>query len=443
MREIYAEALRLLPNVEVCVAADGRQAEDYLKQDPFDLLVSDIRMPKMDGLALLRAAKTLDPELPVLILTAFPDIEIAVQSIKQGASDYLIKSSGPEELISKATRILHEKAIGAENQFLEKFIEGQYKFDELIGISVAMKKVFADISLFSVEEMAVIITGESGTGKELVARSIHKRSERKSFRFVPVNCGAIPENLMENEFFGHEKGAYSGADTLEMGLMDFVDGGTLFLDEICELPLFLQAKLLRVLEDGTFRRVGGKKEIRVNIRVVAATNRDIDLEVDQKRFRRDLFYRINVARIHIPPLRERQEDIPVLCRHFLERLAKERGKALATIQPSAMKKLLSYPWQGNVRELQSALKRALIQARSLEICDFDLSSQSVQPSDEKGEFLMLLEARKTAFGKRYFRMLVERWPGDLKGAAKEAGISLATLYRNLREYGIPTKGMKP
>jgi len=303
MLEVCAETLARLPEVVVLVESDGRRAAEQLNAEHFDLLIQDIRMPGTDGMDLLRLARQNDPDLAVLMMTAYPTVETAVESMKLGAADYITKPFTPEALLATVQRLLEGYRLRQENLLLSRLVERPYVFDEIIGASPAMRAVFDTIERVAGTNTDVLILGETGTGKELVARSIHKRSPRGGQRFVPVDCGAIPEDLLESELFGHERGAFTGATSRSLGLLEFADKGTFFLDEVGELPIRLQAKLLRALQERRIRRVGGHDEIEVDVRVIAATSRNLEAEINNQRFRDDLYYRLNVARIELPPLR--------------------------------------------------------------------------------------------------------------------------------------------
>ena len=441
MLEVCADTLSKLPKVSITVEQQSRQAAELLRTESFDLLITDIRMPEIDGVELLRLARERDPEIPVLMLTAFPTVETAVESMKLGAADYVTKPFLPDDLFVTARRLLEERRLRDENLLFERHVERPYSFDEIIGSSPGMQVVFEKIQRVSATGADVLILGETGVGKELVARSIHKRSQRSDARFIPVDCGAIPENLLESELFGHERGAFTGAHTRSLGLLELADGGTFFLDEIGELPLQLQAKLLRTLQERKFRRVGGKQEIPVNVRVVAATNRDLTVEMHERRFREDLYYRINVARIEIPPLRERPEDIPELISHFVERYARDMGKPDAEIDPAASEVLCRYRWPGNVRELQNIVKRILAMSQRNVIMLDDLPDEIViqaegQAENPRGGFFQLRAQRVIAFEKEYLSDLLDRCAGDVSQAAREARLPRGTLYRLLKKHDL-------
>ena len=377
MLEVCRDTLGELPSVDVEIEQQSARAAQRLATESWDLLISDVRMPGIGGIELLGIARRHDPDLPVLMLTAYPAVETAVESMKLGAADYITKPFLPDDLLAKVRRILEHKSLREENQLLRRHIERRYAFGDMIGRSPGMLKIFDDIKQVAASDVDVLIFGETGTGKELVARCVHDRSRRSGSRFVPVDCGAIPEDLLESEFFGHERGAFTGANSRSLGLLEFAAHGTLFLDEIGHLPLKLQAKLLRAIQERRIRRVGGTGEFDVDVRVVAATSLDLDEAVRQQRFRADLFYRINVARIKLPALRDRQEDIPLLASHFTARYAHDMGRSGVELDAEAVEVLCHYPWPGNVPELQNVVKRVLAMNRTELIRVEDLPDEIV------------------------------------------------------------------
>ncbi|HEV8310574.1 MAG TPA: sigma-54 dependent transcriptional regulator [Methylomirabilota bacterium] len=344
---------------EVESAGTGEEALKVLEQTAVDLALVDLRMPGLDGLETLRRVRQLDESVSVVIMTAYATAETAVQALKEGAYDYIIKPFKVDELRHLVQKALEERRLRGENLRLRREVELRYHFGNLIGKSPSMQEIFSTIGRLGDSKATVLVTGESGTGKELVAKAIHFNSSRKLKPFVTVNCGAIPHELMESELFGHVKGAFTGAVAAKQGLFEVADEGTLFLDEVSELPLHLQVKLLRVLEDPEIRPVGGVKPVRVDVRIVAATNRDLPQAVAGKAFREDLFYRLNVISVRVPPLRERREDIPLLASHFLEKFAGVAGAAPKLISPEALSALERYAWPGNVRELENVIERAV------------------------------------------------------------------------------------
>ncbi len=338
---------------------DGQQACQAIDDDIYDLVITDIKMPGISGLDVLRHVKQVAPETFVLVITAFSSTEDAVAAMKQGALDYITKPFDIEKIKLVIRNALERKQLSDEHDYYKRQYDHQFDVKHIIGESQAIRQIFDMIKRVSTSKSTVLVTGESGTGKELIAQAIHQNSPRREKPFVAVSCGAIPETLLESELFGYMKGAFTGAVSNKIGLFELADQGTLFLDEIGELPLMIQVKLLRVLQERQFKRVGGTKDISVDVRVVAATNRDLRKMVEDNTFRGDLFYRLNVIPIHLPSLRERKEDIPVLAQHFLEKYNREIGKRFTQIAEDAMVKLLGYPWPGNIRELENVIERAV------------------------------------------------------------------------------------
>jgi DNA-binding NtrC family response regulator len=347
----------------------------------------------------------------------------------------------PARLAACATRLLEKRRLGAEHQLLRRQVERPYSFDDMIGASPAIERVFATIAQVAGSNVDVLVLGDTGTGKELVARALHRRSARAKGPFVPVDCGAIPENLMESELFGHERGAFTGADARRIGLLEFADGGTLFLDELGELPLALQAKLLRTLQERKVRRVGGREEVSVDVRLVAATSRDLDALVRQERFRQDLYYRIHVVRIEMPPLRNRGDDIGLLAEYFAHRYSREMGKHVNGLTPEAYQVLKQYPWPGNVRELQNIIRRGLALTKGTMIGLDDLPDDLVAAAGQNdiGDNLGYFQIRAqhmAKFERQYLKDLLTRLKGDVSAAAKEAKLPRGTLYRLLKNHNL-------
>ncbi len=441
MLEVCSDVLGKLPDVDLVIESRSERALERLGRESFDLLLTDVRMPRVGGLDLVRAARQRDPQMAILVFTAYPSVESAVEAMKLGASDYLAKPFLPEDLLKVASRLLEARRLRDENQLLERHLERSFAFDEILGQSPAMQGVFETIRRVAEIEADVLIVGETGTGKELVARSIHKRSRRHAGRFVPVDCGAIPEDLLESEFFGHERGAFTGAHTRSLGLLEFAHQGTFFLDEIGELSSRLQAKLLRVLQERTIRRVGGREEIPIDLRIVAATSRNLAEEMKQGRFREDLFYRVNVARVELPPLRDRREDVPLLVERFVERYAAEMGREVRGVEPEVVELLSRYPWPGNVREMQNVLKRALAMCRQAVLSVEDLPDEIVVASGDKADgescgFFHLRAQRIVAFEREYLTSLLRASEGDVSQAARDARIPRGTFYRLLKKHDL-------
>ncbi len=358
MREMLSIVLRR-DGYDVVLAENGREALDRLRNEPIDLLLSDIRMPDLSGVEVLRAAKEMNRDIVAFMMTAYASTDTAVEAMRLGAVDYFTKPFSMDELRLKIRQHLETHRLKQENLLLKRALNKQYEFASILGRSDAMQVVFSTIQMVANTNSTVLVTGESGTGKELVARAIHFNSLRRDRPFVAVNCGAVPETLLESELFGHVRGAFTGADSNKKGLMEVAEGGTIFLDEIGEMTPPMQVKLLRVLQDRRFRRLGGTQEVQADIRIVSATNQDLPKAVDDGRFREDLFYRLNVLSIPLPPLRERIEDIPLLAERFLSDFATQMGKPVRTLSAEALKLLQAHTWRGNVRELQNAIERAV------------------------------------------------------------------------------------
>jgi two-component system, NtrC family, response regulator PilR len=441
MLEVCEATLHKLPETTVQVEQDSNKAAKRLESEHFDLIILDIRMPDIDGVELLRRARENDPSVAVLMMTAFPSVETAVDAMKLGAADYITKPFVPEDLLATASRLLETHQLREVARVLQRQVDRDYAFGEMIGKSPAIRSVFDTIERVAPTNVDVLILGATGTGKELVARTIHQRSDRSKNRFVPIDCGAIPDDLLESELFGHERGSFTGAHRRSMGLMEFAHKGTLFLDEIAELPLRLQVKLLRALQERCLRRVGGTEEISVDVRIVSATARDLDDEVRRERFRADLFYRINVARIELPPLRERQGDLALLVSQFVERFAHDMGKSVARTDADVLEVLARHPWPGNIRELQNVIKRSLAHCQSDTLSVDDLPDEivvgrGIEAPDAKGGFFDARQHRVATFEREYFTSLLTHCAGDVSKAAREAQIPRGTLYRLLKKYEL-------
>ncbi|TDI40582.1 MAG: sigma-54-dependent Fis family transcriptional regulator [Acidobacteria bacterium] len=420
----------------VASAESGHQALELLAQKPFDLIVTDLRMTGMSGIDVLKKTKELFPDTEVVVMTAYGTIEGAVDAIKSGAYDYLTKPFQPEELTLVAERALERKGLTQRVRRLEKEVRGDHPFEGIITASPGMQGVLRMIEQVARLDSTVLITGESGTGKELVARALHARSPRKDDPLVIVNCGAIPENLQESELFGHTKGSFTGAHADKPGLFDEADGGTAFLDEVGELTPMAQVKMLRFLQNGEARRVGTTLSRLLDVRIIAATNRDLEKSVEDGTFREDLFYRLNVIPIQIPPLRDRQEDIPPLAQHFARRIADRMGMAQPPpISPRAMDRLMKQPWRGNVRELENIIERAAALDRDGILGMDDLPFGETQRKEDK----LIDKARQSLLTlqqleKEYILEVLAECNGSRKNTARRLGITTATLWRKLKLY---------
>jgi len=436
---------------EVTTAGDGTRALGMLAAGDFDVILTDMRMPGADGMTVLREAKRVHPDVEVILMTAYGSVASAVEAMREGAYDYLTKPFDPDEARLLVGRAAERKRLREQARDLQTALEGTYRLDNLVGKSAAMQKVFHLVRRAAESDATVLVTGESGTGKELVARAIHVEGRRKAGRFVPVHCGAIPENLLESELFGHMKGSFTGAHADKRGLFEEADQGTIFLDEIGELPLALQAKLTRVLQQKAVRRVGGADERKVDTRVVAATNADLRQMVSASRFRDDLFFRLNVFPIPTPPLRERREDIPMLAALFLDRHGATRPDGPSGFTPEALAALVRYEWPGNVRELENAVERGLAVADGPRI---DLQAL---PAEVVGEqrgvaigsaasslgYQEAVELARDRASRDYLSALMREFGGSVTRAAERAGMERESLHRLLRRYGIRSEDFKP
>jgi DNA-binding NtrC family response regulator len=421
----------LAKEYDVVTAANGIEASQLLSHRSFSLVITDERMPGMGGIELIRWMREKSPETPVIVLTAYGSIETAVEAIKLGAEEYLIKPlKSPEELRIVAGKVLRSRTMRDRSLLHQEETEAALPLDVVVE-SESLKRIFQLAGQVAQQPTTVMLTGESGTGKEVVARFIHSRSPRREHAFVAINCAAIPETLLESELFGHEKGSFTGAVQTRRGRFELADGGTLFLDEIAEMGVNLQAKLLRVLQEQHFERIGSDRTMTVDVRVIAATNKDLALSITNGSFREDLYYRINVFPIHIPPLRERRDDILPLAEFFLKSLSTRMGRSVSSISLEARELLRSYDWPGNARELANAIERALIisQTGAIDIDDLPLKQDS--GSVKLGRAGMLAQIERTAILES-----LARNSGDRKATAEELGISLRTLQYRLKEYGI-------
>jgi DNA-binding NtrC family response regulator len=414
----------------VRAAGSGAECLALAEREPFDLAIVDLRMPGMDGLEVIRRLASIQPGIPVVILTAFATIDTAIEAIREGASDYLSKPFRMEQLRIVVHRILEARRLARENLQYRHELQDRFGVQNLVGQSPAMVEVYKLVARVAGLDTTVLIQGETGTGKELVARAIHYASPRADGPFVVVDCTSLPESLFESELFGHERGAFTGAVSARRGLFETAAGGTCLLDEIGELSAPLQAKLLRALQEQSIRRVGGNDWIAVNVRIIAATNRDLRKRVEEGAFREDLYYRLNVVTITVPPLRERSQDIPLLAQHFVDKYARASGKAVRGLAPATIALLSASPWPGNVRELENAIERALALSSSEVLMPEDLPSQSrldraplVLPAPH-----MTLEDVK----RWYVSRVLEDVGGNKVQAAERLGIDRGTLYRMLR-----------
>jgi len=435
VRESLAEVLRDA-GYRVRTAADGAAALAALEEDEFAVVVTDLRMPGADGLAVLRRTRELAPQTAVVVMTAHSSIESAVEALRAGATDYLLKPVIFEDILVKVERLLEHRQLVWQTQMLRREIERDFDFHQMVGKSAAMKEILTLVKKVGPTHSTVLISGESGTGKEVVARAIHHASRLRERIFLPVNCAAIPEGLLESQLFGHTRGAFTGAVAAQEGLFSRAKGGTIFLDEIGDMPLALQSKLLRTIEAKEILPVGSSNSITVDVRIIAATNRDLRRMSEEGQFREDLYYRLNVVNIHLPPLRERREDIPSLVEHLVRRHAREMNRVVRGVDNATLKLLMSQPWKGNVRELDNVIEHAMILGEDEWIRVQDLP----RTLRDEGETLPpvgdnLREALR-AYERIHIESVLRRMNNDKRGSAELMGLSLSSLYRKLEELGI-------
>ena len=433
-RELVSGFLRKR-GFEVDEAAGGQAALARFTQEPFDLVLTDQRMPDLSGLDLLQRLRAVTPEAAVIVMTAYGTIETAVGTIKAGATDYLSKPINLDELLHRIEQVRERQRLLGENRELRAALEERHRVEGIIGESGRMQEVLSLVRRVAPSDATVLIRGESGTGKELIARAIHHASPRAAGPLVAVNCAALPEGLLESELFGHERGAFTGAAATRKGRFELADGGSLFLDEIGDLPLHLQVKLLRVLQERRFERVGGVRTVSVDVRVLAATHRNLEALVREGRFRDDLYYRINVVTLLLPPLRERREDLPPLMYHFLTRFAEKNGKTIRGLTREARDALLRYDYPGNVRELENLIERAVVLTRDEVIGKSDLPL-SLDEQAPEGEAPAGLVAAVEGLERRMIRDALSRAGGVQTRAAELLGISERVLRYKLRKYGL-------
>ena len=423
----------------VVKAESGEAAERILRTSSIDIAITDLKMPKMGGLEVLRIARNVDPETIVILITAYPTVDTAVEAMKFGACDYLVKPFSVEQLRAVVKEALEKRKTKEAYGLLKSQLRSSFAVSGIVGQSRGILKLFDEIRKVASVSANVLILGESGVGKELVAQAIHVNSSRKGRPFVPLNCAAIPETLLEAELFGYERGAFTGAQVSKEGFLEAANGGTLFLDEFCELSPALQAKLLRTLEEGAVCRLGGRKPLPFDVRFMASTNRDIHEEIRQGRFRQDLFFRINVIEIRVPPLRERQEDVPLLVANFLEDCSKDSGKAIEGITPEAMERLTQYGWPGNVRELKNAMERSLAYATGPFITVQDLPEAILTATEHQRQISSYRDWRDKIlerFEKEFLEKSIHQQGGNLTLAAKALSIHRSTLYRLIRKHHL-------
>lgn len=425
---------------QILMAASGPEGLEQLKSQAVDLILTDFKMPGMSGLELLSQAKALNPEVDVIVMTAFGTIEGATQALKRGAVDYLAKPIDLDELEIIVQKALERRMLVSENKQLRQQLASKYQFKEIISTSSAMEEVLNVVARAAASKATVLIVGESGTGKELIARALHAASPRADRPFVPMNVAAMAENLLESELFGHEKGAFTGADRLRKGRFEIAHTGTLFIDEVGEIPMPTQVKLLRVLQEQRFERVGGFEPLQVDVRLVAATNRNLEQMIKDGRFREDLYYRLNVVRINLPPLRQRKTDIPVLTHYFVKKYAEENGKKVLGISKEAMDRLVKYDYPGNIRELQNLIEQAVVLTRDERITLADLPATVGR--DSNGSSSRATSAGSTfidkveAFEKQLIQEALQLAEGVQTRAARILGITERHLRYKLQKYAL-------
>jgi DNA-binding NtrC family response regulator len=427
---------------QVVQATTAEQAVELLRSatdatPPFALALTDLRLPGMDGLELLKRMGMETPSLPVIVMTAFGSIETAVEAMKAGASDYILKPFSLEDLMITIEKVLELHALRHENKQLKAELGRRYDFNEIIGRSSRMADVFEAAQKVAPTRSTVLLGGESGTGKGLLARAIHHHSPRSAGPFVKINCSALPENLMESELFGYEKGAFTGASQSHAGKFEQADGGTVFLDEIGDVPLPVQVKLLRVLQEREFERLGGKKTIHIDVRIIAATNQDLRAALEQGTFREDLYYRLNVVPINLPPLRERKEDIPHLVEHFLNKFAADTGGDPRSLSPKALEKIRSYHWPGNVRELENIIERSMVLSSNDVIQPDDIQLDTHARPTHEGEVPFLPDGMTLdAYEQALIREALRRADDNKSHAARLLGLTRNALRYRLSQMGV-------
>jgi len=422
------------------------EAVEEFRPGDWDLVVSDIKMPGMDGLEVLQRIKAKDATIPVIMITAYATVETSIQALRRGAYDMLTKPFEPEELLYRVKNALNHTQLLEENRELREELVGKFRFDSIIGSSGGLQVLLERVGKIAIRDTSVLVTGESGTGKELIAQAIHYNSPRKDKKFVAINCGALPETLLESELFGYKKGAFTGAKENRQGLLDAADGGTLFLDEAGNLPMNVQKTLLRFLQEQEFIRIGDTVPTKVDVRIISATNSDLKDAVKSGAFREDLYYRLNVVNIHLPPLRERREDIPLLVAHFVSLQNKKFGTHCRGLDPQALDAACRHDWPGNIRQLKNALE-ACVAMEGDEYVTLATLGQFIElpervghielgeaeaESGEEGEYSLALSKFETD----YLKTLLRKHRGNIEAAAREAGMNMATIYRKVKRYGI-------
>jgi DNA-binding NtrC family response regulator len=437
---------------EVETALSGKEAFEKMKAHPFDIVITDLKMPEIDGMEVLRTFRKEYPDSIIIMITGFSTVETAVEAMKLGAFDYIPKPFTPDEVSIVVKKAIEKKSLMLENIYLRQELQEKYGFHNIVGKSEKMQEIYRIIAKVAMTDSTVLIYGQSGTGKELIARAIHFNSPRREKQFVPVDCAVLSENLLESELFGHVRGSFTGAVTTKPGLFEVADGGTVFLDEVGNISLSIQAKLLRVLQERKFTPVGGTKAKKVDIRLIAATNKDLEKMIKEEVFREDLYYRLNIVPIYLPNLKERQEDIPLLAVHFLKKYAEEMGKAVKGFTPEAMEKLIRYPWPGNVRELENVVERTVVMIddemvrvehlilpgqQEKEI----LENQIPMTSEELKEIKKQMREKAVEEIERAFVLsALERHQWNVTRAAEEVGMLRPNFQALMRKYNLRARG---
>jgi len=432
------EAVLLDHGFDVTYFTDPIVATGRFQPGTWDLVISDIKMPGMDGLEVLEFLRQRDPELPVVMVTAYATVDMSIQALRKGAYDMLTKPFEPDELLYRVKNALSHTRLLEENRELRHELASRFQFDRIIGTSASLQELLEKVAKISVRDISVLITGESGTGKELIAQAIHYHSPRSEQRFVAINCGALPATVLESELFGYKKGAFTGALQDKTGLLEAADGGTLFLDEVGNLPLNVQKTLLRFIQEREFMRVGDTRPTRVDVRLVSATNSDLLREVQQRSFREDLYYRLNVVNVHLPPLRDRKEDVPTLAMHFVRQLNERFGTSISGFDREAMEILVQHDWPGNIRQLQNLIEAAVTMESHARISLATLSPLLGIPFAESlsGESDGSYADALASFEIAYLKGLLQTHEGNVESAAQAAGMNMATIYRKLKKYNL-------
>ena len=437
---------------EVETALSGREAFERMKENPFDIVITDLKMPGIDGMEVLRTFRKDYPDSIIIMITGFSTVETAVEAMKLGAFDYIPKPFTPDEVAIVVRKAIEKKNLVLENIYLRQELQEKYGFHNIVGKSKKMQEIYRIIAKVAVTDSTVLIYGQSGTGKELIARAIHFNSPRREKQFVPVDCAVLSENLLESELFGHVRGSFTGAVTTKPGLFEVADGGTVFLDEVGNISLSIQAKLLRVLQEREFTPVGGTKVKKVDIRLIAATNKDLEKMIKEEAFREDLYYRLNIVPIYLPTLKERQEDIPLLAVHFLKKYAEEMGKTVKGFTPEAMEKMMRYPWPGNIRELENVVERTVVMIddemvrvehlilpgqQEKEISENQIPATSEELKEIKKH---MREKAVEDIEKAFVLSALERHQWNVTRAAEEVGMLRPNFQALMRKYNLRARG---